>query len=136
MNGWDFKAWVQLHIVEKRKNLNTIPAGAQSFQHWGAVVGFKQGNNVLNQTGGNHLDNMYGMDSKKTGSLPKGECVDAPCQVSCAPLWREMGAGVPREGEQAAGLERDEGFPWQPLLAHRRRSSANSPGTIPTDPEA
>lgn len=40
------------------------------------------------------------------------------------------------EGEQAAGLERDEGFPWQPLLACRQGSSANSPGIIPMDLEA
>lgn len=41
-----------------------------------------------------------------------------------------------REGERAAGLERDEGFPWQPLLARRQGSSANSPGIIPMDLEA
>ena len=32
--------------------------------------------------------------------------------------------GASGEGEQAAGLQRDEGFPWQPLLAHSKDSSA------------
>lgn len=98
MNGWDFNAWVQLHIVEKRKNLNTIPAGAQSFQHWGAMVGFKQGNNVLNQTGGNHLDNMYGMDSKKRVRSPNEN-------VWLHPAWSALPHCGGRWGLECPGRE-------------------------------
>lgn len=63
-------------------------------------------------------------------------CAIAPHLVSPAPMRREMGDGALGEGEQAAGLRRDEEFPWQPLLARRQGSSANSPGAIPVDLEA
>lgn len=43
----------------------------------------------------------------------------SPCVV-------EAGDRASGEGEQAAGLQRDEGFPWQPLLAHSEDSSAVS----------
>lgn len=53
-------------------------------------------------------------------------------QLCPAFIWRLSGislcsGGEDRasgEGEQAAGLRRDEGFPWQPLLAHSEDSSA------------
>lgn len=50
------------HITEKRKNLNTTKVGARSFQHWGAMAGFKQWNSMLNQTRDSHVGSMHGMD--------------------------------------------------------------------------
>ena len=48
----------------------------------------------------------------------------------------EAGDEASGEGEQAAGLEKDGRFPWQPWLARHQGSSANSPGIIPMDLEA
>ena len=42
-------------------------------------------------------------------------------QPLCSGEARDRASG---EGEQAPGLRRDEGFPWQPLLAHSKDSSA------------
>lgn len=65
--------------------------------------------------------------------LPPSACIKF-CVVPLALCGGE--AEHPREGEEAAGLERDKGFPWQPLLAYSQCSYSDSPGAVPVDPEA
>lgn len=73
-------------------------------------------------------------------SLPPKEDPVAPPSTptwSALPLSSgEIGDGASGKEDQAAGLGRDEGFPWQPLLAHHPGGSADSPGSIPVDLEA
>lgn len=75
------------------------------------------------------MGSTYRMDEKDARGGEAGVPQRKTCRVFClyldflvnpAPLWQGGGGwrvGEPGEEEQAAGLGRDEGFPWQPLLA-------------------
>lgn len=76
----------------------------------------------------------------KEGGLQPGEDPQAPACVGLPyppPLCEgEGGDRASVKGDLAVGLGRDEGFPWQPLLACSQGSFVNFPIPIPVDLEA
>lgn len=103
--------------MEKKKIFYTTIVRACSVRHWGATASSKQWSNMLNQTRDNHLSSMWRVGLRRRVCTHRKPCRGTlPGQPG--PSVAGDG-GWSARGEWAAGLGRDEGFPWQPLLARR-----------------